>query len=208
MADTNWKGAFTDTETHPIVLGLILLKTFGPDYLAWEPETIAHEIQLTFGVTVAEVSRQKIEAVRSIYVADAPGAEWPAFEIVAAGLTGIAPRPGIMQRASPVRAGLALECILYIRDAKYIGEEIYRYCAAVLMDHGLVYGPGPLEPANQFVVDAPPDLQNQVRYCVARGRAISQNIEVQTQAEKSLAVQGMLQELHARFLAQIKQYAL
>ena len=206
--DANWKGAFTDTETHPLVLNLMLLKAFGPEYLGWEPETIWHEIQQTYGVTVADANKQKIEAVRSVYVSDKPGDDWTAFEIVAAGLLGIPPRAGVIQRCPPSRAGFALECLLYLRDPSYVKPEVYRYCAACLMDYGLVYGPATLEEANQYVVDADKELQNQVRYCVARGRAISQNMDVQVQAEKALAVKETLLALHAHFVGQIKQYGL
>lgn len=203
-----WKGAFADADSHPIVLCLMLLRAYGPEYLAWEPETIWHENQLTFGVATSETNRQKIQAVRSIYVSDLPGSDWVAFEKVAAGLAGFAPRPDISQRCPPARAGMALECMLYVRDPQYIKPEVYRYCAACMMDFGIVYAPGVLEEANQYVADADPALQNQVRGGVARGRAITQNIELQTQIEKSLAVRESLREMHTHFVEQVRRYGL
>ena len=42
---TTKRAAFTNPATHALVLGLLLLKEFGPEYLAWEPETVWAEVE-------------------------------------------------------------------------------------------------------------------------------------------------------------------
>lgn len=187
---TNFKQAFTYQETHPLVLSLILLKEMGPQFLAWEPETIWDEVRYTFGTTVSELNKQKIQAARSVYVADGAGEKWEVFEKVAAGLVGNAPRLDTMQRPTPGRAHIALDIIASIRSEKYVRPEVYKYCAAVLADHGMLYGPGALEPANQYLKNIDKAVQQQVRSAVLRGTApnIIGDTTLQVQTMKALSV--------------------
>lgn len=145
------KQAFVHPDAHPLLLNLLLLREMGADYLAWEPETIWAEIQSTWGTTVSDVNKQKIQAVRACYVSDSPYEDWQAYEKVTAGLFGVVPRKTEMQRPSPGRALVALDVLGHIREDKRLSPEVVKYCAAVLIDHGMVYGPGALAAANTYI---------------------------------------------------------
>ena len=184
------KQAFTHPESHPLVLAIVLLKELGPEFLAWEPETIWDEVHSIFGTTVSDNCKQKIQAVRSIYVADGPGEHWEVFEKVAAGLVGNAPRVDVSQRPTPGRALVALDIMRNIRDEKYVESEVHKYCAAVLMDYGMVYGPGELESSNKYLKNVDATVQQQVKTLVARGTVPSGTSDavLQVQTMKSLSV--------------------
>lgn len=162
------KQAFTNAETHPLIFSVILLKTFGIEVLGWEADTCWSEIQNTWGTTTSDISKQKIQAVRACYTSDRAYTDWPVFEKVAAGLSGVAPKVGTLQRPSVTRLIYALDTMAAVR-APTMGAEVYKYSAAVLMDHGMLYGPGALQPANQYIKDADRDLQRQLAYALSRG---------------------------------------
>ena len=202
------QAAFTNPSTHPLVLNLLMLGEFGPDYIGWEPETCWAEVQMTFGSIPAEVNRQKIQAMRAVYCSAELATEWEVFEKVAAGLGGVIPRLDLQQRPSPVRAHLTLEVLEFVHDAKFTQEEVYRYCAAVLMDHGLVYGPGKLEPANQYIVGVDRDFQHRVRECVLRSGQLTTRDAFATQVAKSRDVVAGVMRLQSDLSAQLQQLSL
>jgi hypothetical protein len=204
------KQLFTNAEAHPLALNLVMLKEFGPEYLGWEPETCWDEIKLTWGVNVSEANRQKIQAVRSIYVSDDTVAEWEVFENIAAGLVGNTPRLDIIQRPTPARAHIALDVIKNIREASTIKDEVYQYCAAVLMDHGMLYGPGSLEPANKFLKGVSADDQATVRNLVRSGSVptLSSGGVILVQTMKSLSVRDYVRMVDASLARQIAQLSL
>jgi hypothetical protein len=199
--------AFTHPASHPLVLKLLLLKEMGPEYLGWLPETVWTEVGHTWGTTVSEVNKQKIQAVRACYVSDDVQEEWQAFEKVAAGLVGIVPRMYVMQRPTPGRALYTLEVVARIRDDKP-GTEVGMYCAAVLMDGGMVYGPGALEIANPYILNRSEDLQGKLRAASKRPRSpAGEDQTFETQLLKVRAVMQFAQEREAELTEQMKRLA-
>lgn len=213
MTDANYTGpnskktAFTSKETHPLLLGLILIKEFGPDYLLWEPETIWKEIELTFDTTVSEVNKNKIQAVKSCQVSDIPYEQWEVFEKVAISFDGGIPRFDIMQKPTPHSCAVALETMVHVRDEK-ISDEVYRYVAAVLADDGYAYGPGPLEPCNKFLLKlgASPDMQKHIaaQLKAARRPKFDGSVEDEIQVAKAFTIEDFTKFDSTKLMQQIE----
>lgn len=200
------KKLFSLADAHPEALNFCMLQEFGPAFLAWEHETCWDEIFRTYGVVISEINKQKVQAMRTLYVAQEPYEEWQVFEIVAAGLVGVAPRVDMVQKPTPGRALMALDVMNRVRSGA-IREEVYRYCAAVLMDSGLVYGPGALEPSNQFIT-GDTSSRAQVKNLVSSGRiptSYSGDNVVYVQAAKAMSVKDFGASMDTRLAAQIRQ---
>jgi hypothetical protein len=202
------KHAFTNKDTHPLVLDLLLIKEFGPDYLGWEPETLWLEIGRNWGVATAESSRNKIQAMRTCHVSDQPYTSWGVFEKVAGGLMGLSPKFDLIQRATPHRAAAALEIMSQARDNRPVSDQVYKYIAACLLDAGMVYGPGPLEPCNKHMTKfVGADLQKSVKSAISAGRtptfdgANSSDVQVM----KSLSVKDFIEYVSRLLLMQLKR---
>tara|TARA_B100001250_G_scaffold414436_1_gene452819 strand:- start:1661 stop:2302 length:642 start_codon:yes stop_codon:yes gene_type:complete len=157
--DSNYAGpraakkAFTNRLSHPLLLDLLMVKEFGPEYLSWEPETCWAEIKLTWNTTISENSRNKLQAVRTCHVSDQPYESWNVFEKVCMALAGVSPRFDLVQRVSPHVMALALDIMGQVKDKKAVSKEVYRYVGAALLDDGMAFGPGPLEPCNKYIAD-------------------------------------------------------
>lgn len=205
---TTKRGAFTNPSTHALVLGLILLKEFGPECLAWEPETVWTEVEKTWGTTVSEINKNKIQAVRLCYVQDTPYREWEIFEDVAAALNGVIPRFDVLQRPTAAHAAAALDMLGQIREGYPIHDQVYRYCAAVLMDTGVAWGPGALSPCNKFLAPMVGEaLQGRVESAVSRGKVptFDGNNEDDTQIMKSTTIKDYCDFMSKQLLNQIRQ---
>lgn len=147
------KHAFTNKDAHPLVLNLLLVKEFGPEYFGWEPETCWIEIARTWGTTISEANKNKIQAVKTCHTSAQPYERWEVFDVVCSGLLGLPPKFELIQKPTPHRAAFALDVMSQIKGAEDVSEEVKKYVAACMLDYGMVYGSGPLDPCNQYLLD-------------------------------------------------------
>jgi hypothetical protein len=164
------KGAFSGKESHPLLLDLLMIKEFGPDYLGWEADTCWQEILKTFGTNISETNKNKLQAVRTCHVSDRPYDAWNIFEKVAVAFSGATPLFGTLQKPSLHVCAAALETMSHIKDAKP-SDEVYRYIAAIMLDDGVSFGPGILAPSNKYIEDrVGAALQKKVKKALEEGR--------------------------------------
>lgn len=201
------KQAFTHRDTHPLVLNLLMISEFGPSYLGWEPETCWYEIRQTFGGSTSEVNRNKIQAVRTAHTSDSPYNKWEIFDLVCAGLVGSGPRFDLIQKPSPHRASFALGVLAQIKEDTKVSTEVHKYCGAAMLDYGMVYGPGPLEPCNEIIAPLVGGAQNRVRRSFMASTLPTfsgQNID-DVQLMKSYSVRDFQEASSRMLIAQLKQ---
>lgn len=202
------RAAFTNPISHALILGLILLKEFGPEYLAWEPETLWTEVEKTWGTTVSEINKNKIQGVRLCYVQESPYTSWEVFEDLAAALNGVIPRFDALQRPTAAHAAAAIDMMQQIREDRPISDQIYRYCAAVLMDTGVAWGPGPLLPCNKYLTPSVGEaLQRRIEHAIQRGRipTFDGTNEDDTQIMKSTTIKDYCDFMSQQLLQQMRQ---
>lgn len=148
----NASSAFQHRLSHPLLLELLLLKEFGPEYLEWEPETLWTELAHTYGQAPSASVKSKVQSVRACQVSDAPYLEWEAFEKVCRGYGGSRVRFDFHQPPKPENAAAFVHGLGLIRENVKVSDEVFRYLAAVLNDAGMVYAPSVLEPANKYLL--------------------------------------------------------
>jgi len=206
------RAAFTNKDIHPLVLNLILVKEFGPEYLSWEPETCWVEISKTWNSTVSEVNRNKIQAVRTCHTTDQPYERWEVFDSVSLGLLGVPPKFDLIQKPTPHRAAFALEVLSQIKESRKVSDEVYRYVSACMLDYGMVFGTGPLSPCNKNMATL---LDRHGRSQQASvGEAIREskqptfdgNSDSDVQLMKTLSVKDFLEGTSRMLLIQLKKH--
>tara|TARA_Y100000310_G_scaffold334995_1_gene415982 strand:- start:14045 stop:14713 length:669 start_codon:yes stop_codon:yes gene_type:complete len=202
------KQAFTNRETHPLILNLLLLKEFGSDYLGWEPETCWVEIGRTWNTTISEINRNKIQAIRTCHVSDDPYERWEVFEKVAMGLVGLTPKFDLIQRPTLHRAALALDILAQVKEDLKLSDEVYKYVAAVMLDSGVAYGPGPLEPSNKYLTKfVGVERQAKIKKAVSMRRrpAFNGKNEDDIQIMKATSIKDFLESTSRLLLTQLKK---
>ena len=201
------KQAFTHRDSHPLALNLLMLSEFGPEYLGWEPETCWHEVKETWGGTVSEINRNKIQAIRTAHVSDSPYRKWEIFDLVCAGLVGSPPRFDLIQKPSPHRAAFALDTLRQIKDKTPFSNEVIKYCGAAMLDYGMVYGPGALSPCNDIIAPFVGSAQDRVKSAFDVSvipKFDGQNID-DVQLMKSYSVRDFLEGSSRMLLSQLKR---
>tara|TARA_B100000886_G_scaffold168182_1_gene115050 strand:+ start:4380 stop:5033 length:654 start_codon:yes stop_codon:yes gene_type:complete len=201
------KQAFTHRDTHPLILNLLMISKFGPDCLAWEPETCWHEIRSTWGGSVSELNKNKIQAVRTAHLSDSPYERWEIFDLVCAGLVGSSPRFDLIQKPSPHRAAFAIDVLSQIKENARVSDEVLKYCGASMLDYGMVYGPGSLEPCNKFIRPFVGSAQERVQRAYSSGAKPlfdGQNTD-DVQLMKSYSVRDFQESTSRMLLSQLKR---
>ena len=200
------KQAFTHKDTHPLVLNLLMLDSFGPEYLGWEPETCWHEVRSTWGSSISEMNRNKLQAIRTAHVSNQPYERWEVFDLVCAGLVGSSPRFDLIQKPSPHRAAFALDTLAQIKNHSGFSKEVLKYCGAVMLDYGMVYGPGALKPCNEIIAPMVGPIQDRVGK--AYGVSITPKFDGQNtddvQLMKSYSVRDFMRSTSQMLLSQLK----
>jgi hypothetical protein len=138
------RNLFTHHDAHPIVLDFALLKAFGLSWLSWEAETLWTEIHKTFSTQISELTRAKIQTIKTCHVSDLPWEKWQVFEKIVQGLSGNIPRFDLMQAASVEQLCVAIDTLDALRRREF-SDEVKLYMAASLLHDDIIFAPPPLD---------------------------------------------------------------
>lgn len=135
---------FTHHDTHPIVLNFALIKTFGLDWMGWQPETLWAEIHKNFKSQISELSRAKVQTLRTIATTEAPWEYWQVFEKVIQGLNNNIPNFEIMQAPTLEQLYAGVDMIEQLRTSDF-SDEVRLYMAGAVLHEDVTYVPPPLD---------------------------------------------------------------
>jgi len=148
---------FRHPDAHPVVLDLLLLKHYGPDWLVWEPETLELMLQSDFN-NVSAVNLTKAQACKSLHLVDDFWRRWEVFNWITMGLNGVFPDAQILQVPTVAQVMIAVDAARQIRDDVQWSEEVRVFIESVHLHDGIVVAQPPLEfvrvPAEGYPVDA------------------------------------------------------
>lgn len=138
------RSAFTLRDSHPVVLDLILIDLFGPQWLSWDPEVIWSEIESELGVDPGVHARNKINAVKTLHLVDTPWSQWEVLSVVIQAFADNIPDFRTLQRPTPYHIVPSVGIINKIKKKEF-SDEVGRFTAACFLDDGVYYLPSPVE---------------------------------------------------------------
>jgi len=136
--------AFTDAETHPLVLYLICEGHLDKEWKTWISDTITQEIKRIFGVEILDSNLNKLLSAKTLAISDT---FWDAWEIFKNGILALNGQPVSTQvMVCPNSAFLinGVEIASLIRKQTY-DQEVARFAAACLLYEDIHYAPPPLD---------------------------------------------------------------
>lgn len=137
---------FRHPDAHPIVLDLVMIRKYGPEWLDWEPESLEHIIPHDFGVQPASaVNLGKLNACKALHLVDSFWERWEVFAWCTMGLNGVFPDIQIMQVPTYAQALVAADIANRIREDVAWSEEMKLYLQAVMKFDGVLMPIPPLE---------------------------------------------------------------
>ena len=149
---------FQHPETHPLLLDLVLLKGYGPEWLEWEPETVKEVITRDFGAAPSDTNMNKLQAVKTLHVVDTFWQDWTVFCWVAKALSGVPPDTQVMQVPTVEEAMIAVDTANKVREDINFSQELKDYLENVHLFDGIFVSQEPLgfvviEDADDYPVD-------------------------------------------------------
>lgn len=137
---------------HPLVLTLILLDQYGPDYLNWEPEALRTTL-LKDNRKCSESVWTKILASRVLLLSPAPWRQWEQFHWVSQGLAGKPPNFVYLEKPQIGFLMAAVDAMTVVDHSRPFAEDPAKYVATTLRDAGVPYAPPPLTFAQEELND-------------------------------------------------------
>lgn len=198
------QNVFRHPDTHPIVLDLLLLRKYGPEWMGWEPETVERHIPIDFKTpTVSDVNLSKIHAVNALHLVDTFWQRWEVFLWCTMALNGIPPDFVTLQVPTVAQVLVAIDIANRIRDDVGWSSEVKDFIATVYR-HDDIFLPVP--PADFITLDVEglpldiPEISRRWPEVRANNKAPTEETVTAEQLRRLLVVTGYLEEsrLHLR----------
>jgi hypothetical protein len=151
LASTTYINFFQHPDAHPLVLDLILLQKYGPEWMLWEPETLRWRIPQDFKTSdVSDLNMEKIQAVKTLHFSDAPWQDWEVFLPCCMAVNGLFPDFEVLQAPSVQQCMVAIDIFNKIRQDVPWSEELKVFLGVAWRHEGMFC---PTEPAGFVEVD-------------------------------------------------------
>lgn len=130
---------FQRPDAHPVVLDVALLQKYGPEWLVWEPEVLAALIPQDFRTTgVSDLAMDKIQAMKTLHLADDPWLKWETFVWCCMPLNGLFPDFEVMQVPTAAQTLIAISIFNRVREDTAWSDEVKDYLGVVWKNDGVL----------------------------------------------------------------------
>ena len=137
---------FRNLESHPLLLDLVLLQKYGPEWLGWELEALVARILGDFSTpSVAEVNLEKIQACKALHLVDDFWLRWEVFLHCCAAFNGSFADFHRMQIPEVAECMVAVDIANRIRDDMPWSGEVKTYLGVVHRYQSILCPQEPLE---------------------------------------------------------------
>lgn len=195
-------------DTHPLVLDLVLLRKYGPEWLSWEIETLERRMPEDFRVdSISALSLTKIQAVRALHFVDTYWQDWEIFLWCTMALNGLFPDFEVMQVPTVAQVLVSVDIANRIRDNMTWGDEIKIFIEQVYRHDCILT---PLEPTTFITIEREEGLPGDFKEIAQRWPEVrssekppkGETIEDE-QLRRMLTAYTYLEESRARLRAQL-----
>lgn len=157
------RNMFVHHDTHPIVLDIKLMDTYGVDWFEWEPETLWREIMDDFRTpSISDHVKSKIQATRTVHITDWSFTKWEIFCVLIQALNNNIPDFEIMRKPTTAQLFAGVDMMTHIRKDVLWSQEIQQWCGAALLDVGVTYAPPPIAFCQDEILEIQEELGNPV----------------------------------------------
>jgi hypothetical protein len=141
----NWDNCLHHPSAHPIFLDLFFLKTFGDEYLEWEPETLfiaaAHEHH-----ELSYVNYHKVQAARTMHMRETPAYQrWEVFGFCILALMGVPPNADVIQTPTAYQLTVGVDIMRLLHPEPQYSNEVKIYINTTLEFENVFFPPAPLD---------------------------------------------------------------
>lgn len=135
----------------PVSFYIACRKSFGKDFILWEPFTRKTSLKRDFNITLSQDDQNMLEAMVTLHINDMAWEEFYLFEKVVWSLNNHTPRMDIAEIPPSPYIAYAVFIMNAIKEKRSFSEEVKKYIAAVLANEGICYSPEPLNMVQPFL---------------------------------------------------------
>jgi hypothetical protein len=198
---------FQHLDTHPVVLDLLLLRKYGPEWMTWEHETLDLRIRVDFGHSISDLNLHKVQAMKTLHFIDTFWEEWHIFVWCCMALNGVPPDFKVMQVPTVAQCMVAVDIANRVRQDVPFSAEMNDYVEQVHMHDGIFVPIEPLEWVTMDdVEDYPVDCEDvKKRWPEVRkgGKELPSTTVENEQLNRMLSVREYLEESRSSLRAQL-----
>lgn len=199
---------FQHPDAHPIMLDLVLLRKYGPEWMEWEPETLAWRIPQDFRTQdISDLNMHKVQAIKTLHFIDTFWNQWEVFVWCCMALNGVPPDFKVMQVPTVAQSMVAVDIANRVRQDVKFSEEINDFLEQVHMFDGVLC---PIEPLEWVTMDEIEDYPVNCEEILAKwpevrksGKASTAETVTDEQLRRMLEVREYLEENRAELRAQL-----
>jgi hypothetical protein len=200
---------FQHPDSHPGVLDILLLQKYGPEWMLWEPETLALRIPQDFHTQeVSDLNMAKIQAMKTLHLVDTPWLQWEVFVWCCMPLNNLFPDFEVMQVPTAAQCLVAIDTFNLVRQDTAWSDELKVYLGTVWRHESMFC---PTDPADFFEVDKSgtdidcPKIMEQWPHVRKTGEAPSADTVPAEQLRRMLDAHEYLKENRDVFERQLRQ---
>src|ERR1019366_1920850 len=194
-------------DAHPIVLDLMLIKKYGPEWLLLEPETLQEIVPQDFSTqTFSDLNLSKVQACKTLHATEGFWERWEVFTWCTMALNGEFPDFEVMQVPTVAQALVAADCAHRIRDDVKWSIEMEKYLEQLHLHEGVLL---PIPPLDFVKVDTGhievnmEDIRSRWAAVRASGTPPGGDTTEDEQLRRLLEVHGFLEESRSRLRIQL-----
>lgn len=197
VATTSAINLFQHPNAHPLVLDVVLLQKYGPEWMIWEPDILELKILHDFKTaSVSDLNMDKLQAVKTMHFVDNFWKKWEVFLWCTMPLNNVYPDFMIMQVPSVEQCLVSVDMANRIRDDVQWSDEIKAYLEVVFRHDGIFCA---LDPINFVEIDTPElldcaTIQERWKTVRAKGRAPTGQTAEDEQLRRMLEAHEHLEE--------------
>jgi len=137
---------FQHPDSHPIVLDLLMLRKYGPDWLGWESEYIREKVPTDFPTKdLSDLNMEKIQAVRVLHLNDTFWQRWENFNPVVQVFNNQFPDFDKMQVPTTAMLAVAVDTAKRVREDVNWSLDVIDFMRMVCRFDGVFCPPAPLD---------------------------------------------------------------
>jgi hypothetical protein len=201
------QNVFRHPDTHPIVLDLLLINKYGPEWMGWSPETLELRIPGDFKTpSLSELNFSKILAVSTLHLVDTFWQRWEIFNWCAMTFNGVLPNFEVMQVPTVAQVLVAVDIANRVRTDMDWTQEVKAFISTVYRHDDIFL---PIPPADFVKIDVEGydinvvEIAKQWPEVRASGKAPSDESVTAEQLRRLLLVHTFLEESRSQLRQQL-----
>lgn len=162
---------FRHPDTHPIVLDLVMLRKYGPEWMLCEPEVLFLRIEQDFKAQLSELNISKLMALKTLHLVDSFWERWEVFNWCTAAFNSLFPDFELMQVPTVAQCAVAVDIANRIRDDMDWSSEVRAFIRSVFLHDQIAVSQPPLD----FVKVNPEEFGLDVKDILERWPAVKKS---------------------------------